>query len=79
MSFAADTIVQAERPQLLSNQLFFAERRVTSTDYEFAQTSFLFDQDLYLNEPFVCGKMEEECKPVECKLCDWTQNAVPLS
>ena len=79
LAMAADTIVMAERPQLLSNQLFFAERKVTSSDYEFAQASFLFDQDLYVNEPFLCGKMEEDCKPVECKLCDWTKEEVSIN
>ena len=60
------------RPQLINNRVVPLSAVVASERYEYLMTTLEFDQDIYVNEPFMCPGQEEGCVERECVPCDWT-------
>ena len=67
--------LQSERPQLTNNRVPL-EATVESKRYEYLLTTLEFDQDLYVNEAFVCAGQEVDCTPSACVPCDWSGESV---
>ena len=66
-------------PQLVNGS--YAERTDSflGSKYEWVESSFEFDKDLFLNEPFVCVNAEQSCPELECVPCDWSTPGVCFS
>ena len=64
------------RPQLTASRVVPLSATVSSEYYEYVSTSLEFDQDIYVNDPMVCGGQDEDCVPTNCEPCDWSGESV---
>ena len=69
---------RGERPKLVANRVIPLSATVASESYEYLLTTLEFDQDVYINEPFLCPGQESDCTPADCVPCDWSGEAVCL-
>ena len=60
------------RPQLIKNRVAPLSGTVSSDYQEYLLTTLEFDQDVYVNDPFLCAGQEEDCTPSNCVPCDWS-------
>ena len=68
-----------ERPQLKTATFSERSESFLGSRYEWIESAFEFDQDLYLNEPFVCVNAEAPRPELDCIPCDWSYPGVLLS
>ena len=61
-----------ERPQLTNNRVVPLSATVANEYYEYLLTTLEFDQDIYVNDAFLCAGQELDCTPTECVPCDWS-------
>ena len=67
---------RGDRPQLIGNRVVPAAATVASENYEYVLTSLEFDQDVYINDVFLCPGQEKDCAPMNCEPCDWSGESV---
>ena len=60
------------RPQLIGNRVVPLSNTLTSELQEYLWTTLEFDQDVYVNDAFVCPGSEDDCIPKDCDACDWS-------
>ena len=65
--------VCGDRPQLVRATYGERSDQFLGSKYEYIQSAFEFDQDLYLNEPYLCINSENSCPPLDCTPCDWSK------
>jgi hypothetical protein len=63
---------KTHRPKLVKGEYDVRDEVLISSKYEFLQTSLEFDQELFMNEPFICAGGERTCPPLDCIPCDWS-------
>ena len=64
------------RPQLVNNRVVPLSATIGNNYKEYLLTTLEFDEDVYVNDPFLCAGQEEDCVMMECEPCDWSGNEV---
>ena len=67
-----------QRPQLTKNRVLPMEATVSSEKYGYLLTTLEFDQDLYVNDAFLCPGQDRDCASTDCVACDWTDSVCIL-
>ena len=76
-SFFAWSVVDGERPKLLSSSVWYSNQTVLNVDFNVAVVRMEFDQALYTNgQTFLCPSVDQSCPPLECTACDWSGQQV---
>ena len=70
--------VSSSRPQLVGSRVLPLQAIVASEKYEYLLTTLEFDQDVYVNDPFVCAGQDQGCVKTGCEACDWSGEMVSL-
>ena len=63
---------RGSRPQLVDTRVIPLEATIASEQYGYLLNTFEFDQDVYVNQGFLCAGQDEECNPPPCVACDWS-------
>ena len=66
---------KGDRPQLKNSRVLPLDAFIANEKYEYILSTLEFDQDIYLNEPLVCPRQENNCS-YTCTPCDWTGETV---
>ena len=65
-----------ERPQLTNSRVLPLQGMVASERYEYLLTTLEFDQDVYVNDAFLCPGQDRDCVKSDCVPCDWSGEEV---
>ena len=63
---------------MTKNSVLPLQTTLASEKYSYLLTSLEFDDDVYVNDPFICSGQDEDCEVTNCKACDWSGESACL-